>query len=249
MSATGDGSQCIGTYHLPAPGGSWDLADNGVYGVAVAGGSVANVSGVPILAAQLGTFTVAVPLAVLDVNGALRVNGTAGNDTIVLSGSGGILTVSENGDSLFFDLAAVHTISAAGGPGADVIRLVEITIGALLRGNGGDDTITGGVGPDTINGGVANDSLVGGQGGDVILGGAGNDTMIGGKGRDLLYGQSGNDLLRGGLGFDCLWAGPGDDLLYARDSAVDALDGGDGWDRGDSDAGLDQLLGVEASLI
>src|SRR3954451_12061344 len=49
------------TYRFTAPGGAWDLADNGSYTVNLAANQVKTVTNVPIPAAQIGAFTVLVP--------------------------------------------------------------------------------------------------------------------------------------------------------------------------------------------
>jgi Ca2+-binding RTX toxin-like protein len=69
--------------------------------------------------------------------------------------------------------------------------------GNLLWGNGGNDTIEGGI--DSANGGVNNR--------DILVGGTGNDKITGGNGRDLILGGSGKDTLIGGDGDDILFSG------------------------------------------
>src|SRR5205823_13774781 len=49
------------TYNVPAPGGTFDVADNGTYTVAVQANQVFNTGGNPVAAGTLGTFVVAVP--------------------------------------------------------------------------------------------------------------------------------------------------------------------------------------------
>ncbi len=71
----------------------------------------------------------------------------------------------------------------------------QIASGFILKGNAGNDSITGGLGPDDLYGGGGNDNLTGGAGLDRLYGGAGNDTLIdawdgaffdGGRGIDRL---------------------------------------------------------------
>jgi len=71
----------------------------------------------------------------------------------------------------------------------------------VIRGNGGDDLLSGAFG-----------------GADVLVGGAGSDALFGFSGNDLLYGDTqdgsgigGTDLLSGGVGNDTLYGGGGDD--------------------------------------
>jgi trimeric autotransporter adhesin len=71
------------------------------------------------------------------------------------------------------------------------------TIGGVLRGEGGNDTLLGAYGSDTLFGGADDDSLVGGSGADELDGGAGNDVLDGGTGNDLyLFGRGdGQDIV------------------------------------------------------
>ncbi|MGB0410298.1 MAG: calcium-binding protein [Pikeienuella sp.] len=55
---------------------------------------------------------------------------------------------------------------------------------ATINGDGGDNTLTGGIADDTISG-LAGD--------DTITGAAGNDSLVGGTGNDLLVGDGGAD--------------------------------------------------------
>ena len=57
----------------------------------------------------------------------------------------------------------------------DILRTGR-TAGSVIRGQGGDDNLTGGIGDDTLIGGDGDDILRGGEGTDSIFGGAGNDT-------------------------------------------------------------------------
>ena len=57
-SATTNGTPRTGTYQIGAPGGSWDLADNGTYTVALQAAQVSDINGNQAAARTLGTFTV-----------------------------------------------------------------------------------------------------------------------------------------------------------------------------------------------
>lgn len=72
----------------------------------------------------------------------------------------------------------------------------------FASGNGGADTVRGGLGNDTCNGGSGADVLSAEHGNDLLLGGAGNDVLAGGAGADTLVGGGRNDLLTGGAGSD-----------------------------------------------
>jgi Ca2+-binding RTX toxin-like protein len=123
----------------------------------------------------------------------VSVNGTAGNDTIKIARSGGVITV--NG------LPAQVTIAHAEGANDTL----------TINGLGGDDTIdasalpanainlvvNGGDGNDLITGSAGNDTVIGGRGNDVAQMGKGDDTFVWnpGDGSDTVEGQAGNDTL------------------------------------------------------
>lgn len=77
---------------------------------------------------------------------------------------------------------------------------------AILKGRGGNDSITGFNGNDLLLGGKNDDNIFGGRGADVLSGDddlslgdsseSGNDILVGGSGRDVLYGF-GDDILVG----------------------------------------------------
>jgi Ca2+-binding RTX toxin-like protein len=139
------------------------------------------------------------------------VNGTAGNDTIVCTGTDGATI---NG------LAGNDTITSGNGNNT-------------INGGAGNDTLTGGTGNDTLNGGDGDDTITGGDGDDTLTGSAGNDIMNGGDGVDNLNGGLGTDIVNGDAGNDTLRGGATllpDDILVDFDGAVDTLNGGTGTD-------------------
>ena len=119
--------------------------------------------------------------------------------------------------------------------------------GKTVKGNGGNDTITGTVFVDSLNGGDGNDTITGAIANDILVGGNGNDTMTG---------SAGNDMLSGGIGDDTLTGSEGDDTLKGDDRKRHGerrrrqrqSDGGPGTDilRGDADA--DALTGPPGDL-
>jgi hypothetical protein len=62
-------------------------------------------------------------------------------------------------------------------------------------GQGGNDTLAGGMADDLLDGGAGNDWLDGRSGNDFLRGGAGDDVLIGGAGLDTLDGGSGRNTL------------------------------------------------------
>ena len=58
VSSSTNGTPRTATYRIPAPGGSWDAADNGPYSVGLQSSQVADTSGNTALSETLGTFNV-----------------------------------------------------------------------------------------------------------------------------------------------------------------------------------------------
>jgi Ca2+-binding RTX toxin-like protein len=88
-------------------------------------------------------------------------------------------------------LTAWTSSTIFGGEGADTINASAITstsVGILVYGDAGNDTITGGSGNDTIFGGAGADRIAGGIGGDQMTGGAGVNTYVYGAGAVALTG-------------------------------------------------------------
>jgi hypothetical protein len=75
--------------------------------------------------------------------------------------------------------------AGAGQAGLSQFRIELASIGPLLRGTNGNDTITGTAQGDHIDGRGGNDSLRGGAGDDLIVDGAGQDLLTGGVGADV----------------------------------------------------------------
>ena len=163
-----------------------------------------------------GDISAAPTPALLNITtGNLR--GTAGNDSITLTGAqldailigGGTIdlglgaTDTMNLTSTSADLntlgasnnaiANVEVISAASATAGVSISLAGQLEAFSLAGGAGGDSLTGGSGADSINGGDGNDVLAGGAGSDTINGGSGNDTITGGSGADTLSGGTDGD--------------------------------------------------------
>jgi Ca2+-binding RTX toxin-like protein len=138
----------------------------------------------PSVAQAFATGAAAAPFATLS-GGILTVNGTANADVVAMGVSaGGTLTVTLNGDSLFFRAADVIRISVATADGND-----RVTLAGVFK-------------PATLSGGAGNDTLTGGELDDYLIGGDGNDQLFGSGGADLLDGGAGADLMSGGVGDD-----------------------------------------------
>lgn len=119
-----------------------------------------------------------------------------------------------------FGLFTTSTIN--GGSGNDRIVATFSSLGVILNGDSGNDSIVGGAGDDCLQGGQGDDTLAGGSGADVLSGGDGADQLRGDSGMDTLQGNAGNDLLEGGEGDDLFRLISGDDR--------DVISGGQGFD-------------------
>ncbi|MEM8616118.1 MAG: calcium-binding protein [Pseudomonadota bacterium] len=110
--------------------------------------------------------------------------------------------------------------------GDDTIDLSSATVGWLINGQRGSNTLIGGSGDDTIVGSS--------NAGDFIEGGDGNDTLNGGWGSDEVYGGEGDDIIihddDDEFREDILSGGNGDDRFLIRESGELKIDGGDGFD-------------------
>jgi len=140
-------------------------------------------------------------------------SGDAGTDTVsfVPQGDSDVITIRpgaaaghvgvhvDSSASFDTDLSTVEKVIVEGLEGSDHITAAAglaplLSDGLELRGNGGDDTITGGDTSDTIFGGEGADTLSGGGGPDVIEGEVGDDTIQVRDGvADVVRGGSGND--------------------------------------------------------
>jgi serralysin len=123
---------------------------------------------------------------------------------------------------------------------------------SYLRGDDGNDKITGGSAFDDANGNMGNDTVSTGAGDDYAVGGKDNDSLSGEAGGDIVWGNlgndtqdggDGNDQVRGGQGDDTISGGAGDDFV-SGDRGNDTIAGGTGADlfHGSQDAGLDRVI-------
>ena len=142
-------------------------------------------------------------------HGFLKIEGTAGADTIVLrlrAGYPDVLQV-DVGDQrphpFQFRREDVGRIAVDAGDGNDAVSIDEAngvftdTIPTTLDGGEGDDTLAGGSGAETLIGSGGNDSIDGNRGNDVGVLGSGDDTFVWdpGDGSDIVEGQDGNDTM------------------------------------------------------
>ena len=89
---------------------------------------------------------------------------------------------------------------AAGDRYWDIENVTGSRTGAdTIIGNRAGNTFWGQGGNDTLHGGLGEDLLLGATGGDRLYGGGDNDSLMGGVGADLLHGGAGTDTLIGGV--------------------------------------------------
>ena len=222
--------------------------------------------------------------------GANTLNGVAGDDTLdggagidrLIGGADNDLFIVTSGDVVVEGLnAGSDTVQAATnvtlGANVEVLRLTGVgaligtgnTLGNLLLGGDGADTLNGGAGNDTLEGGIGADRLLGGAGDDLFLLRAGDVVVEGGNlGTDTVtaFGvvnvvlaanvevlvmrdasvvtgtgnASGNTLLGNGLGNTLSGLG-GADVLDGN-AGNDTLVGGLGADTLDGGAGADRYV-------
>jgi Ca2+-binding RTX toxin-like protein len=122
---------------------------------------------------------------------------------------------------------------------------------ATVFGQGGDDTLLGGVTGDFLIGGDGKDKLYGGWGHDYLSDNGHGYEMLRATGltvnsNDHMYGGPGDDVIMGGYGDDHLYGGDGDDYLAGNAGKEDRLYGNDGDDILIDDGG--QTWGRRAKL-
>jgi hypothetical protein len=140
-------------------------------------------------------------------------NGTLNADRICGLGGNDQITGLQGDDVLFGDQCDANSLMA------------QVFAAAADDGN---DRIKGNEGNDTLTGSGGNDNLDGGAGNDTILGGSGNDKLTGGAGKDSLKAGPGNDKLTGGKGKNRYSAGAGNDTVNARNRKKETIDCGKG---------------------
>ena len=149
-------------------------------------------------------------------SGLLRIDGTAGADTIVVRdvrnqiSVDGVRISAAGRAEASVSAAAVSRIEIFGESGNDRIFLNSeavrgqqaLTKPVTVWGGSGNDLIVAGAGAETIYGGDGNDTIYGGAGNDRIYGEGGDDRIAAGSGNTVIDGGSGRNLMVGGRGND-----------------------------------------------
>lgn len=196
--------------------------------------------------------------------GVLTVTGTEKPDRIEF-GSGKVsLNVVETTSGVRtqtdFLIKDVQKIVVNGGAAGDLIILGKLTIPALIHGDAGTDSITGGQGNDTIFGDGGDDSINGSGGRDLMNGGIGADAIYGGAQIDTVdYNQRTANLTIGiGVAADdgevnehdnvatdieVVIGGSGNDYIKTTSGKACTLIGGPGNDTLEGGSGADVFVG------
>ena len=158
-------------------------------------------------------------------HGVLTITGTSGADVISVSQlSNGNVRVNDNGTMRTFSNFAVNQVRVNAGSGNDKVTIeTSVTRPATIKGQAGNDTLTGSNRADEILGGGGNDNIDGRGGDDVLKGESGNDFVRGGSGNDRLYAGTGS-------GVDQLFGDSGNDILVSLGGGMDNAFGGTGSD-------------------
>ncbi len=194
------------------------------------------------------TYTLGSNVENLTLTGSAAINGTGNELANVLIGNSAanILNGMDGNDALY----AGDGDTAYGGNGNDTL-IAQNTVGnfAYLRGDGGNDVLSGGAGLNQIWGGSGADTITGGNSQNYIWGDMGgidsidgNDVIYGGAVYDLVFGGGGNDYIAGNSGNDYLLGEGGDDVVQGGDGN-DNVTGGDGNDLLTGNADADTLGG------
>ncbi|MBM2294229.1 Hint domain-containing protein [Sulfitobacter pseudonitzschiae] len=148
--------------------------------------------------------------------------GGAGNDTLVggagadfIHGQSGSDVVDYSGSDagVTLDLTMGNLVTGSGGDAqGDTLQGIDDLIGSGFDDSltGYDETYDGRSVSNFIDGGAGNDTISGEGGNDSLLGGSGDDSVSGGAGDDTVLGNSGNDVLSGGTGNDTFVYASGD---------------------------------------
>jgi Ca2+-binding RTX toxin-like protein len=150
---------------------------------------------------------------------------SAGTTSFVAGGDLEQILLWAGTNNLTIDLLAGNVdtlVTIFGSTGADTVNLSvdHASNDSVIYGQGGDDTLSGGIGDDTLEGGDDADTLTGNGGHDILLGGTGIDTLNGGDGADTLDGGDGADTLNGGADNDFY------DNVQVNDTIVEVSTGG-----------------------
>ncbi len=130
------------------------------------------------------------------------------------------------------------------------LGMIQISLGGLIRGFEGDDSISGGSGNDSISGDAGLDTITGGAGDDTISGGSNVDNVASAPAGSVMFGENGEVILTPDQPIELLDGGSGVDtvVLSGSQSSYTLLISPDGTtivDRRPGGEGVDQLMNME----
>jgi C1A family cysteine protease len=131
----------VATYRITAPGGTWNVLDNGTYTVSQVASQVKDQAGNYRSAGAIGSFNAALPFAWMN-GSVMTVEFTAGGQTVQLGKSGSNVTATLGGTTLSFSSAGVAGILACGTNLNDTLEFAgAITQPVSYLGTGGNDAL------------------------------------------------------------------------------------------------------------
>ena len=183
--------------------------------------------------------------------------GGLGNDTYIVGRSTGItVTEAASAGTDLVQASVTHTLAANVDmlflTGGTAINGTGNTLGNLLRGNTGNNTLAGAGGTDILEGGDGSDILSNTSGNTLFNGGEGTDTITGSSAKELFIGGAGNDAITTGTGADLIVfnKGDGSDTVAASTTRDNVISIGGGAVYADllfQKSGNDLILKVGAS--
>jgi Ca2+-binding RTX toxin-like protein len=174
--------------------------------------------------------------------GALTIKGGNVDNNFQIIEENGLVTVTDNTDASVTQFAGVTSIKIWGNSGRDQITYIGNSIGAVIMGNNGADTLMvgdKGTGASSIDGGEGDDVLITFISHNTTLnGGSGNDYLAVNEGADVNLAEfdylnaqsviqcsSGNDQVFTWSGFNTINGGSGGDTLVTILYHVGDIDG------------------------
>lgn len=163
--------------------------------------------------------------------------------TYTVGGSSFVIVAGTNDDIVIIQDGAVLRQGREVGDGED-------SLGGVIRGFEGDDSISSGSGNDSIWGDAGLDTISGGAGDDTISGGSNADDVASASAGSVMFGENGEVILIPDQPIEMLDGGAGVDtvVLSGNQSSYTLLISPDGTtvvDRRPGGEGVDQLMNME----
>jgi ELWxxDGT repeat protein len=205
---------------------------NGRYRITIRGSGIRDVAGNTMTQPTTIDFTPPVGPAVGIARNVLRIDGTNGDDTVLVrvkENNASRLQVEINGQLDSYSTRGIDMILVDALAGDDSIRFDNVfgavQIATKIYAGDGNDTIAGSHARDRVYAGRGDDLVMSSGGHDILYGDAGNDTLKGERGNDYLVGGAGMDLLEGNHGSDRFIIEGGIDQVSfdTEDEVIDAL--------------------------